>query len=414
MSKPRLWVISELYYPEETSTGYFLTKIAEGLADRFDVQVVCSRPTYSERHVAVAWREDRRGTTIHRMRSTRFDKDSAVGRVMNLISFTLVAFAFCLIRIFPGDRVLIVTNPPVLPPLIGMVARWRRARGILLVHDVYPEVLVATGHARAGGVVDRLLARITRWTYRLYADVVVLGRDMEDVARPKVAGTRTRLHVIPNWGDADEIVPIPRDTNPFRHDHDLDHRAVVQFSGNLGRTHDVESVLDAAAALTAETGLVFCFVGYGGKSALINRRRGEGGLSNTRFLPRQPRAMLGPMLASADAAVIAFVDHMYGVSVPSRMYNIMAAGVPIIAMAHPGSELARVVAEEDCGWVIGAADTQGLIAIARSLATVEGLHDARRRGGRGRDAVLRRFTLPVVVAAFADLLATPPHHARQD
>ena len=404
MTRPRLWVVSELYYPEETSTGYFLTRIAEGLADAFDVQVVCSRPTYSERHLKVAWREVRRGTTIHRMRSTRMNKDSLVGRVLNLVSFTLAAWLFCAWRMRRGDRVLVVTNPPPLPPLLGLLVRLRRLRGVLLVHDVYPEVLVATGHAKPGGLVVRLLGAMTRWTYRSYRDVVVLGRDMEDVARPKVADSRTGLHIIPNWGDADEIVPIARDANPFRKAHGLNGRAVVQFSGNLGRTHDVESVLEAAAIVADESGVVFCFVGYGGKSALISQHQAEAAPENLLLLPRQPREQLSAMLASADAAVIAFIDRMYGVSVPSRMYNIMAAGVPIIAMAHPASELAQVVREEECGWVIGPADANGIAAIARSLATPGGLADAQRRGARGRDAVLRRFTLPVVVEQFRTLL----------
>ncbi len=404
MSRRRLWVISELYYPEETSTGYFLTRIAEGLADRFDVQVVCGRPTYSERHLTVAWREERLGATIHRVRSTRFDKESTIGRMLNLVSFTLAAWLFCAMRVRRGDQLLIVTNPPVLPPLIGLITRLRGVRGVLLVHDVYPEVLIATAHATPGGAVDRVLSAITRWTYRSYVDVVVLGRDMADVARRKLAGSSTRLHVIPNWGDADEIAPVARGANSFRRDHGLADQAVVQFSGNLGRTHDVESVLDAAAALSEEEGVVFCFVGGGGIAGLFVRRRRGQRPGNLRFLPRQPRDQLGPMLASADAAVIAFVDRMYGVSVPSRMYNIMSAGVPIIAMAHPASELASVVQEEGCGWVIGAADTDALIAIARSLATSAGLAEAQRRGARGRDAVLRRFTLPIVVAAFKDLL----------
>lgn len=404
MTRQRLWVISELYYPEETSTGYFLTRIAEGLAKDFDVQVVCSRPTYSERHVTVEWREQRRGTTIHRMRSTRLNKDKLVGRVFNLVSFTISAWLFCLARIRKGDEILIVTNPPVLPPLVGLLARLRSLRAVLLVHDVYPEVLVATGFAKPDGLVVRLMGSITRWTYRSYSDVVVLGRDMEDIAKPKVQGGHTRLHIIPNWGDTDEITPIPRELNAFRRTHNLEGQAVVQFSGNLGRTHDVESVLDAAAALSDDDNITFCFVGYGGKAALIGERQRVNDVSNLRFLPRQPREALGAMLASADAAVIAFVNRMYGVSVPSRMYNIMSAGVPIIAMAHPASELASIVREEGCGWVIDAEDTEGLIDIARALGTPAGLADAQRRGARGRQAAERRFTLPIVIGMFRNLL----------
>src|SRR3989337_4519653 len=181
MKKRRIWIISELYYPEETSTGYFLTRIAEGLADRFEVHAVCSRPTYSERHVQVPWREMRGGVEIHRMRSTRLDKDWIFGRILNLMTFTLATFFACLIQLRRGDQLLVVTNPPTIAPVVGMIARLKGARAVLLVHDVYPEVLVATGVLRGGSWSARLLGRLTSATYSLYDKVVVLGRDMAAV-----------------------------------------------------------------------------------------------------------------------------------------------------------------------------------------------------------------------------------------
>jgi len=83
--RQRLWVVSELYYPEQTSTGYFLTCIAEGLAPDFDVRVICGQPTYSERGHNAPRREIRNGTIIHRMRATHFDKDRLFLRFINLI-----------------------------------------------------------------------------------------------------------------------------------------------------------------------------------------------------------------------------------------------------------------------------------------------------------------------------------------
>ena len=145
MTLPRLWVVSELYYPEQTSTGYFLTHIAEGLAETMDVWVVCGQPTYSEHGMRAPAREERNGVRIHRVPATHFGKDRLALRAINVLTLSLSAAWFALTHFRRGDRLLIVTNPPTLPPLLGLIARWKRMDAHLLVHDVYPEVLAATG-----------------------------------------------------------------------------------------------------------------------------------------------------------------------------------------------------------------------------------------------------------------------------
>lgn len=402
MTKPKLWVVSELYHPETTSTGYFLTGIAEGLAASHDVRVLCSRPTYSERGQRVPWRERHKGVVIRRVRSSTFAKDSLPGRMINMLSFSVLAAAVALRNLRGNDALLVVTNPPLATLLLGLAARWKRAQSILLVHDVYPEVLHATGHLRPEGRLSRWVQQVMRWVFRNYDDVVVLGRDMADLIARKIGADR-RIIIIPNWGDPDEVSPMPRSANPFALEYGLVNKTVVQFSGNLGRTHDVETVLAAARRLGDRDTLRFLFVGYGGKAGLITDASAT--LPNVLFAPRQPRAALGAMLSCSDATLIAFTDNMLGVSVPSRMYNVMAAGAPLVALADPESELAHVVTEEECGWQLPTGDVDGLCALLSFIDSPAGRAEARRRGGNGRSALLRRYTPDVVVAQFAALLA---------
>ena len=402
MSKQRLWVVSELYYPEETSTGYFVTHIAQGLAGDFEVMALCSPPTYSERGLKVPARERHGGVDIIRTRSTTFDKDRLPGRLLNLVTFTLGVMWHSLIGMKRGDRVLVLTNPPTLPALVGLIARLKGAKPYLLVHDVYPEVLVATGMVKEGGLAARAIGALIDATYSLYEKVVVLGRDMAVIARRRFDGDAKRVAIIPNWGDLDEVKPLDHADNPFALLNNPQRRAIVQFSGNIGRTHDVETILEAARALGERDDIAVQFVGYGGKAGLVSKAE-EPGISLT-YLPRQPREMLPGMLSGADAVVIAFVDKMLGVSVPSRMYNVMSAGTAIIAMAHAASELAQVVAEEGCGWVLAPGDVDGLAELMRHIATPEGRADAAARGLRGREAVARSYSLPTVVEDFRKLL----------
>lgn len=404
MKNSTLWIVSELYYPEETSTGYFITKIAEGLSNDRLVRVICSHPNYSERNINTPRREKMHGVDIFRAPASRFYKDNIIGRIVNILTFSISTLIYFSLKCRRGDTLLVVTNPPTLPPLLGWIARIKGARSILLVHDTYPEVLLATGHLREGGIAHRILATFFNRTYRMFTDVIVLGRDMADVARRKIESAPTRLQIIPNWGDIEEIEPIDRESNPFVDSLGLKNKTIIQFSGNLGRTHDLEMVLDVAESLAANDDIAFLIVGYGGKAQLIGERQSSGQLSNVIFLPRQPRHMLASMLACADATLIAFVDRMYGVSVPSRMYNVMAASVPIIAVAHPQSELAQVVTENECGWVVANGDRNALRALVLDITSDKGRIDSKKRGLAGRAAAVNDYTFSSVIGRFQALL----------
>lgn len=401
---PRLWVVSELYYPEQTSTGYFLTHIAEGLARTMPVEVLCGQPTYSEHGIRAPAREQRNGVLVHRVRATHFGKDRLVLRVLNMITLTLAVTWFALTRFGRGDRLLVVTNPPTLPPLIGLIARYKKMDAHLLVHDVYPEVLAAAGLVAANTVTYRLLDSFFAATFRLYGSIIVLGRDMAEVVRAKIRGGGQAIAIIPNWGDTDEVLPLPRRDNPFLARHGIDAPCVIQFSGNIGRTHDVETILAAARRLRGRSDILFVFIGYGGKVGVIGDAIATGALPNLRLLPRQPRDLLGPMLASPTATIISFVDAMKGLSVPSRMYNVLSAGVPIIAIADSGSELALTVHEEAAGWVLPPGDVDGLVRLIEEIAAPPGAFEAARRGASGRAAVEARYTFKSVIDRFRRLL----------
>ncbi|HST35274.1 MAG TPA: glycosyltransferase, partial [Allosphingosinicella sp.] len=191
--KPRLWVVSELYYPEQTSTGYFLTRIAEGLAGNFEVRVLCGQPTYSEHGARARRRERHGGVAIHRLRATHFSKDRLALRALNLVTLSISAFFHGLFHFRRGDRVLAVTNPPSMPIAIGLAARLRGCRTILLVHDVYPEVLAAAATLRPDSFAYRALARLFGRTYRSFDRIVVLGRDMREVVARKLGGRDEKL-----------------------------------------------------------------------------------------------------------------------------------------------------------------------------------------------------------------------------
>lgn len=404
-NKPRLWVLSELYYPEQTSTGYFLTKIAEGLAADFDVQAICGQPSYSERGIKAPSFERHNNVDIHRMTATHFDKDKLLLRLINAATMTLMTGWFLLRRLRSGDQLLVVTNPPTLPPIAVAIAKIKGCRPLLLVHDVFPESLAATKIMSRKSLLFRAMSYTMRITYRAFERVIVLGRDMRQLVHDVYGVPTKRIDIIPNWGDSDEVVPVDRANNAFAIQFGLVDKVVIQFSGNIGRTHDIGSLIHVAHQLRHLDQLVFLFVGYGGKTPLIEHAITRDGLTNIVFAPRQPREMLGAMLACADATVIGFEEQMLGISVPSRMYNVMSAATPIIAMADPQSELSLCVAENDAGWVLPVGDKAGLQSIIEMLATGAMTNENRKKGRNGRRTVQAYYSLDVIIAQYRSALA---------
>ncbi len=394
-------MVSELYYPEQTSTGYFLTEIAEGLAVDFDVRAVCGQPTYSSAGIVAPRREVRSGVSIYRMRGTRFPKDRLFLRLLNVLTLSLATFCFLLLHIRADDRVLAVTNPPTVPPLLALVLRLRRAKSVLLVHDVYPEALVALGWTSPDSLLVRIMGRVMKATFATYDNVVVLGEDMARLIARRRSVAVERMSIIPNWGNVDTIAAIDLSASKLAGDLNALDKTIIQYSGNIGRTHDIELVLDAARQLDKREDILFLFAGEGGKMPVVEAAAREA--NNIVVLPRQPVEKLTDLLSCATATIIALPPGMTGISVPSRMYNIMAAGRPIISVGAKDSTLSTTVRANDAGWYCPA-NAIALRMLIEEIATQEGQRVASVKGVNARRLVEMHYTRAAIVAQFGALM----------
>jgi colanic acid biosynthesis glycosyl transferase WcaI len=410
----KVWVISELYYPEDTSTGYFLTQIAEGLAGSFDVHVLSSQPTYSSRGMRAPASEKLNGVQVYRCPSTTLNKDILLYKLINISTISTSIFIQALLRIRKNDLALVVTNPPLLPFVTLFACRLRGVKMVLLIHDVYPDVMELAGLLSPKGIPSRIIDKFTRRLYKSSEKIVTLGRDMQALIERKMGDSSStgKVIVITNWGDVKQIVPKTRQGNNLIEKLGLGDKFVVQYSGNMGRTHGLEVLLETAKILRTEGRIHFLVIGSGAKHKWFRAEAQNHKLENITFLPYLPRNELDISLNACDIAVISFVKNMAGVSVPSRMYNIMSAGKPIIAVADDTSELAMVVNEEQIGWVV----PPGSLGKFRQ-AILEAYRDSERlleMGFRARVAVERKYSLDSVIREycqlFLDLLQDPQKH----
>jgi glycosyltransferase involved in cell wall biosynthesis len=304
-----------------------------------------------------------------------------------------------LVRFKVGDKVLVVTNPPLLPFLVTVATKIKKCASVLLVHDVYPEVLVAAGVLKTDSTLFKAIQALAHWLYNQVAAVVVIGRDMANIAITK-CNEHKKIHLITNWADLDTVNPSFKQENNVLKLHRLLDSFVVQYCGNMGRTHGLEYILESAMKLKDDS-IHFLLIGSGAKKSWLQKQTKDQSLSNVTILPRCTRDHLSEFLNACDLAIISFVPGMSGVSVPSRMYNIMASGKPILAITDSDSELSKVVKEENIGWVVTPGDINSIIeAITDAKSDLVRL---KEMGERARKVAITKYSLTEVIKKYQEL-----------
>lgn len=376
-----------------------MTKIAERLSDHFDVKVISVQPTYASRGLCAPSHEVHNGVEIWRLKSTTLNKDVLTQRLINIFTVTLSIFIAALKSIRREDLVFVVTNPPTLPYAVMVASRLHGARTILRIDDVYPEVLSAGGLIGQGGLINRLVRMTTSFLYEYADKVIVLGRDMRELTVRRITKNPQKVETITNWADVDEVRPTDRNSNKLLDDLKLNDKFVVLAAGNIGRVQGIECLSRAAESLDKiDRDIHFLFIGSGAKKDWLRKQIERKGLKNITVLPNRPRADQVHFLNACDLAVSSLIPGMLGVSVPSRVYNILAAGKPILAVVDANSEVGLTVREEGVGWVAPPDSPEKIVeAILEAKSDIPLL---KKMGEKARYVAENRFSSDKVLDAY--------------
>jgi colanic acid biosynthesis glycosyl transferase WcaI len=369
-----VYFATQHYAPDGTSTAAFMTGVAEELARESEV-VVLSGSAGSARGPGTS------GPCVIEIPYRAAPKAALTRRGLAMTAFGLRIFASLVRRLRRDDIAFVVTTPFALPFFAVLAARLRRAQAALIVYDLYPDVLVATGIVGE----TSLVARILRWAngrmLRALAAIVVVGRDMQAPLLRYRGVARDKVSVIPNWATLAASVRALRNDNPFR--RTISARFIVGLFGNLGFTHDPETVFEAARRLAGETDIHFLLSGTGVGWDRLKALQQAAHLTNVTLTGPVADAQLEDFLAAADVWILPYRRNAARLSVPSRLYNLLAVGRPVIALSEPDAEHAVTIATEDIGWVVPPADPEALAAIIRAAA-----RDAAGAASKGERAAV--------------------------
>lgn len=347
----KIWIVSEFYYPIVTSTGYYITEIAEYVASKGrDVNVITTNSKYNEsKNYQFRRFEDRNNVKIERVIGKEIDKNNFFKRTLRLSVSSLKLFLTLTKRVKKGDVIMVVTNPAFIVLLMPIVSTLKNVKYILLVHDIFPENLVAVGKIKQTSLKYKFLKKLFDKGYCKADKCISIGRDMTDVISTKT-GNKKNIIFIPNWSDNQEVFPIDKTQTDFYQKNNLNRfDFIFQFAGNLGHAQGLDNILKAIEMIENKK-ICFVFIGGGAKEDEIKKvAKVKSNVVHVGFLDR---CLQNDFLNSCDVAIVTLSDGMYGLGVPSKAYNIMATGKPILYVGDENSEIALCVKNCGLGWVV--------------------------------------------------------------
>ena len=358
----RILVLNEYFPPDTSATAKMAAAVVDALAERHEVIVLCGRPSYdpSERRPFKLLRRESRGkTVVERVGSTTFPRHRMLHRLSNYLSYVMLAIPRALM--IRADVVLAMTDPPFEGIVGALVARLKRRPFVYNIRDLYPEMAVSGEIVRPARWV-RFWERLHRWALARAARVIVLGDDTR--ARIIAKGKDPRNVVVVRDGT---LLPetIPNQNHSVTREVRSGYRFVVLHAGNLGFYGAWDTVVKAAGMLNGD-GVGFVFVGDGARRAQVEAS--AQGCKAIRFLPYRPPDQVPHVLAAGDIHLITIRRGLEGVVVPSKLYPILAAGRPVLVLAHEESDAARIVQRSGCGVVANPDDPTAFVALLRELS----------------------------------------------
>ena len=228
------------------------------------------------------------------------------------------------------------------PPMAYLLNLFLPHRFSMVIWDVYPDILKITG-MKESHPVFRIWSALNRRSFKKAQSIFTISHSMADTLSEYVA--RDRVIVQPIWSIFQDERRITPAKNPFITEHDAQGKFIVQYSGNIGITHNVEILIDIAASLKDESDILFQIIGRGPRRQIIENLVRSRRLDNVQMLPFQSDENFLFSLSAADLGVVILNEVVGGGSVPSKAYNLMSLGIPALYVASKTSELARYCAE---------------------------------------------------------------------
>ena len=399
----KLSIITQFYPPDYAATGQLIEELANQLRNfGLYVHIFTGQPGYAFQKETAPNLERKDKLLIRRSRTSRLWPKRIRGKAVNGLLFCLRSAVHLLKTCWRGDVLMLTTAPPFLPILGYLAHLCFGLPYVCLLYDLYPDVAVELKVVPVHHWLVRLWNLINQEIWKNAQGVIVLSPTMKDRIVAKCPQIADKVTVIHSWANPNWIVPLSKQNNWFAHQYNLVEKFTVLYSGNIGRCHDMETIMAAAKLLENEP-IEFVFIGDGAKRQVCIREAKALGLPNCQFLPYQDKQHLPYSLTACDLSLVSIEPGMEGLVAPSKLYGFLAAGRPVAVICEERSYLRNLVKDGNFGAAFNNGDAQGLANFIRSLASDSQL--AHQMGKAGRRYLQSNFTLEIIAQQYSQVLS---------
>ncbi len=397
-STQKVLIISELFYPSQTSTAYYITEIANEIAkqSKKQIHVYCATPFKDSQEEFP--KSD--NLTIHRVDQGKGNKNKLTARIAKFIRISL-KFCFSIIFAARKDDILFsVTNPAFIIPICAALKSIFRFKYILLAYDIFPENLVAAGLIQENGIIYKAAKAVFDWGYRKADTVISIGRDMSEILKQKGI-LEERIELIQNWADTERIKYFPKKSNPIAKQYKLENKVVFLFAGNFGRVQGIPELIEVIDHVSAENA-AFLFIGDGAMRGVIDQYQKEHPKKAVYCHPYLPMDQQNVFLNAGDVAVATLNEKMFGLGVPSKSYYSLASGHPIIFIGNKEAETAQIIQEGHCGWQTSFKNIEKCAALFDNICLLSE-EERNAIGKQASDYLQLNFSKHIVLEKYSNL-----------
>lgn len=406
--RKNLLIYAHYYYPDVASTGQILTELAEGLNDTFHTTVICTVPSYTGK-ISQYYRkhkyyyENINGVDVLRIRVPEFRKSFALSRIFNILSYFFSA-VFATFRVEHQDYIFTISQPPILGGMLGVIGKHiKKAKLIYNIQDFNPEQVMAVDFTH-NKLVLSIMMLLDKYSCQQANKVIIVGRDMIETLQKRFQKMVPYAY-INNWINEKEIYPLPEDNArvlKFKRKYGLENKFVIMYSGNIGLYYDLLNILKTIEKFKETEDVIFAFIGEGSVLEELRTYKEVHQLSNVVFIPYQPKSELIYSLNAGDVHFVVNAKGIKGVSVPSKLYGVMAVGKPVLGIMEEGAEARLIVEEAKCGMSVKPGDYSAIEDLIRKYIGLRDSRELKNMGEMGRKFLTEHLTKEVSIDKYRD------------
>lgn len=367
------------------------------MAKKYEVKVICGPEIYDKRKKSDPNNRfvlNPQISMIH-VKGVDLDKNTFFGKAMRFVVISHQLYTTAKKSIKVGDKVLLVTNPA---PVVALISRLRKKRAFelnILVHDVFPENTKPAG-LKVPLWAYQFLKNMFDKAYSRAEQLIALGRDMKQVLEQKIARFEhhPKVTIIENWADLDIVSPLDMPLHP--------DKFVLEYAGNIGRVQGLQKLIENIKE-SSNKDLEFHLWGTGAEENSLKNYVQNSKMSNVVFHGAYLRSKQSEVINSCDMALVTLTDGMFGLGVPSKTYNIMAAGKAVLFIGEPESEIGLLVKEKQIGVVFKPEEKDNIVTFLSGL-TKDKLPEFAEMGKRARKVAETEYAKDIILNKFVEAI----------